>query len=40
MATGDIEVEIRELVVLNQSIVQDDSDGGDEIRMKIPLSRT
>ena len=39
MATGDIEVEIRELVVLNQSIVppftiQDDSDGGDEIRMK------
>jgi aspartyl-tRNA synthetase len=39
IATGDIEVEINELVVLNQAIVppftiQDDSDGGDEIRMK------
>jgi aspartyl-tRNA synthetase len=39
IVTGDIEVEIKELVILNQAIVppftiQDDSDGGDEIRMK------
>jgi len=39
MATGDIEVHIKELTVLNKASVppftiQDDTDGGDELRMK------
>lgn len=39
IATGDIEVDIKELTILNRSAVppftiQDDTDGGDELRMK------
>lgn len=39
MATGDIEIEVRTLKVLNASVlppftIEDDTDGGDELRMK------
>ena len=39
MATGDIEIEVKEFSILNKSAVppftiQDDTDGGDDIRMK------
>lgn len=39
IATGDIEVDVKELTVLNKAAVppftiQDDTDGGDELRMK------
>jgi len=39
MATGDIELDIKELTILNKAAVppftiQDDTDGGDELRMK------
>ena len=39
MDTGDIEIEVREFTILNKSAVppftiQDDTDGGDDIRMK------
>jgi aspartyl-tRNA synthetase len=39
IATGDIEIEVKALKILNEAIVppftiQDDTDGGDEIRMK------
>jgi len=39
MATGEIEVDIKELTILNKAAVppftiQDDTDGGDELRMK------
>ena len=39
MATGDIELDIKELTILNKAVtppftIQDDTDGGDELRMK------
>jgi aspartyl-tRNA synthetase len=41
--TGDIEIAVESFRILNKSAVppftiQDDTDGGDDLRMKIPLS--
>ena len=39
LATGDIEIEVTQFIILNKSVtppftIQDDTDGGDELRMK------
>ena len=44
MPTGDIEVLVSKLTILNSSIVppftiEDETDGGDDITNEIPLSR-